>query len=115
MGLFDKFFGKRKKSREVEKKAEERVFIIPIREYIEYLPRISDLLGTMDINLIYAKHKAYCASCGVQFNKEALKMLGVVGMFGGNVSVLGAGSQGNDFRSGRCPNCGHSEMKIVVD
>lgn len=93
-------------------------FAIPIKNYALYYPIISDILGMMDVKLIGNRHSAYCTRCGVQFRKEALEMLCVAQVFKHHDSetiVKGESKQGNNFRAGRCPNCGHSEMVITVE
>ncbi|HCM96630.1 MAG TPA: hypothetical protein DIS70_02620 [Anaerolineae bacterium] len=79
------------------------------------LVRSSKATNTSEIDALYGRFKASCAKCGVPFTQEALSQLYLFGpgsMFGG-VAVAGASREGTDIREGRCPNCGHSEMRII--
>jgi hypothetical protein len=92
--------------------------IIEISEYPEYWMTIAEKLKTSNINELYQKHRAYCANCGSQFTKDALQHLSMFGQgsqFGGRGIIMGASQQGNAFRSGKCPACGHTKMRISID
>jgi len=90
--------------------------IIEISEYPTYWDKIAEKLKTTNVDEFYEKHRAYCANCGVQFTKGALQHLSVVGRSSaGKIIIRGASQQGNDFRSGKCPSCGHTKMRISID
>lgn len=92
--------------------------VIDMKDYSEYWLKLSDILKTMDVNEINSRHRGYCANCGVQFSREALQQLVLTQAYGGagaTMIIRGANSQGDAFRSGRCPACGHTKMRIVID
>lgn len=91
--------------------------IIPMLGYHQFFTQLARKLGTTNIDLIYSKHEAFCAKCNTQFTREALGYLDLYssGLFGGSViSVRGATREGADLRSGRCPYCGHTDLRIVT-
>ena len=92
--------------------------IIPINAWGKYfteLVRSSKAINTTDVDALYSKFQASCANCGTQYTKEALSKLYLFGpdsMFG-TVAIVGDSKEGTDISAGRCPNCGHSKMRIV--
>ena len=93
------------------------VVTIPMGKYGEFFLEFGSSLKTTDPDVVYSTHQAYCANCGVHFTKEALQHLSLFGPksgFGSTLVAMGASRQGNNIRAGRCPICGHSEMKIVI-
>ena len=120
MGIFDWLFGKKK----VTTKRDVDVVTIPMSEYSEFYNRLADSLRVADPYILFSKHRAYCAVCGVEFTREALQILNLFGPKGilrGTSTIMGEGvnreriKQEIDIKAGKCPNCGHFEMKIVVD
>lgn len=125
---WQKIFGKKKKShvtssntQSVKNNNKLKDFefkIIPINEYYGFFKQLAKEIGTTDPDVVYTKIRVYCEGCGVQYKQEALEMLfalGTGGMFGGaSTVVIGGTNEGNDFRSGKCPKCGHTRMKILV-
>ena len=90
--------------------------IISMSDYSDFFNSLAKSLNTADSKIILSKHKALCANCKVQFTEEALLHLN---LFGPNsnipsMNVIGATQQGNDIRSGNCPFCGHTKMKIIL-
>lgn len=80
--------------------------------------RFLDENGYPDLERIRAAHRAFCAGCGSQFTTEALTMLYLhlsTSGSGGQMRVVGATEQGERWRGGTCPECGHSRMRVVVD
>jgi Zn finger protein HypA/HybF involved in hydrogenase expression len=92
--------------------------IIEIKDYPKYWIKIAEMLGTTNISELYSKHTASCANCESQFTKEALQHLAVFSNFGDlrgkPITIWGANKQGNDWRAGKCPNCGSNKMRIYI-
>ncbi len=91
--------------------------VIEIKDYPKYWIEIAEILGTTNVSEIYSRHTASCANCENQFRKEALQHLAVFSNFGDlhdRVVIRGASKQGNDFRAGKCPNCGSTKMRIYI-
>ena len=92
---------------------------IPISGYFQFFMELAESLNTTDPEVILSWHSAYCDKCNTQFSKEALKMLqqvqSIAGLFGGaDIGVINATNDGNDLRSGKCPYCGETTMRIEV-
>lgn len=89
---------------------------LPMGEYHQFLIGLARELGTANMDTIYAHHDVYCAQCGVQFTREALAHLDLFtsGEFGSSgFTVVGATQGGAAIRSGRCPQCGSTRMRIA--
>jgi hypothetical protein len=93
----------------------EDKIVIDIKDYSEYWLQLSDKLKTMDVDEINSRHRCYCANCGGQFSKEALQQLCITQAYGGAVTIRNPTPQGTGFRSGKCPACGHTKMRILID
>ena len=120
MGIIGSFVPK--SPEEIEAMVDKSDVTIPISKYHEFFVELADSLKTKDIDLLYSKHRAMCSNCGVEFTKEALQSLDLFSpenpfskALGGRMVVIGATKEGDDMRHGKCSNCGHSEMKIIVN
>lgn len=89
--------------------------LVPMRDYGTYLGNLAKRLDTPNPDTLYAHHEAFCAQCGIQFTREALVHLHLFGSGDfANLTVIGATKAGDDIRSGRCPRCGSTTMRIVA-
>lgn len=91
--------------------------ILPIDQYPEYFFDLARSLNTMDEEMVFTRHDAYCENCGVHFSSEALSTLTRSGsrkQLGVNLSSIGVTNEGNNLQFGRCPNCGHPQMKVIL-
>jgi len=96
-------------------------YTIRISRFESFFDRMARSETVPRVPKVFARFQAYCAGCGGQFTIEALQHLIICGnrsshrkLLGGPLRISGATSEGEALRAGRCPNCGHSKMRIVV-
>jgi outer membrane protein assembly factor BamB len=68
------------------------------------------------IDGFYSTHSAYCDGCRFQFSNEALMTLNLFGQGsqGSNIK-MDCSKQMHDILSGKCPQCGHTKIKIIIN
>ena len=98
------------------KSGDNKFQIIPIREYSEFFISISKKIGTIDPDVVYSRIAVYCEKCSIRYNQDSLAVLFIFQSSVGakKVLIMGATNEGNDLRSGKCPNCGHTRFNILV-
>jgi len=96
-------------------------YTIRISSFETFFDRMARSDTAPKVPKVFARSQAYCAGCGGQFTREALQNLYMCGnrsflrkQIGGRLTISGATNEGEVWRAGRCPNCGHSKMRIVV-
>ena len=113
MGIFSNLFGGKKEANKVDKS-----YTIPTSGFRNLFKDLAKSLDTTNPDVVYSKLEVFCGKCNAKFTQEVLEMLctlGPGGMFSGaRTVVLGATDEGNLLRSGKCPSCGHTKMKIIV-
>lgn len=97
----------------------KKAYCVPIGDYPNTFIKLSKSIKAPDLAAAYRKMRVSCYSCGFRFNRKALDTLflmapGAVFSGEGNIA-LGGKDRGNDLRAGKCPECGHSYIKIVVE
>lgn len=89
---------------------------IEIILYPYFLENLSKMQKDSFIDKFYKNHRAYCAQCGSEFTKEALQFLCFLNRSSASSTIISNSSkQGNNWRAGKCPLCGHTKMKIIYE
>ncbi len=89
---------------------------ISMQDYATFFNQLAAALAASDAEVVRARHRVYCAQCGLQFGREALQHLYLFGPSSTlRPQIWEATEAGMAIRSGHCPSCGHSTVRIVVD
>jgi molecular chaperone DnaK len=91
-------------------------FIIEISSYPFFIDQLEQMPKSPIIDEFYKSFHAFCSNCGSQFSKEALQHIRIFSRSSAKIiMIIDRSKQGNDFRSGKCPICGHTRMRILID
>jgi len=92
--------------------------IVTINKYYMFFANLSKTLGTNNPEIVKDKIiDVFCENCNMKFTKGEIDNLLSTQMgiaMGFKIVVGGASKEGNLLRSGKCPNCGHSRMKVEL-
>ena len=96
----------------------KQTYCIPISDYPKTFMNLAKSIKAPDLDTAYKKIKVSCDRCGFYLNRQALNTLLIGGpgavYSGREIIPLGGEKGGDDLISGKCPECGHSQIKIVI-